>query len=150
MKNRSIIILLSAVLVGCFMAACNERNQTPVSQTPATPLATPAPTQSLSYTPEMSVMEVDVEECAQNLGKNTGKEYKAKGLVLQLTKDQYVEFVRKDMYAYRSGGYPSATDPRTLKCSIRVLDYINLMSPDRRQFIADLYMTAFKIGYEGK
>ncbi len=156
-KNTVLLLVCSFFLSGS-LAACNSTSSgtasvpatAPQTASPPAQSATPTAAPTLGSTPEMTLIVVDIEECAQNLGKNTGREHKAKGIILQLTKDQYVEFVRKEMYAYRSGAYPSATDAVSLKCAIRILDYLNQMSPDRKQWLADLFMAAYKSGYEGK
>jgi len=151
MISKSTVILLSAlILFSSVIAACSSVGSPPSSSEPVQPLQTAAPTQPSNLTADMSNIFVDLEECAQNLGRNTGRDHKAKMIVLQLTRDQYVEFMRKDMYVYRSGGYPSAADLVSLKCSIKLLDYLNQMSPEKKQWLADLYMAAYKSGYEEK
>ena len=151
MINKSAVIILSGIVIlSGVVSACSSVDPASPSSESTPPMKTAAPTQSLGSTPDMTYIVVDLEECAQNLGRNTGKDRKAKGFVLQLTRDQYVKFMREDMYAYRSGGYASATDAVSLKCSIRLLDYLNQMSLDKKQWLADLYMAAYKSGYEGK
>ena len=151
--NRYKLIILCfslcfSIVSSYFIIGCAAPPQTPVENEPPTQATTPSES---SPTPlELSYIVVDLEECAQNLGKNTGKEHRAKGSELRLTKEEYVEFMRKDLYIYRSGEYKDMADPICIKCAIRLLDYLNQMSPDNKQRMAELYMTAYQAGYDGK
>jgi hypothetical protein len=140
------LCLLFALTISSVSCASEADEPASIPATSAPPAATAAP----DLTGDLSHIVVDLEECVQNLGANTGKDHKAKGIVLQLSEDQYIDFVRQDMYAYRSGSYASASDPVCLKCSIRILDYLNQMSQDKKQWLAGLFMKAYKSGYEGK
>jgi len=135
---------IGIVAVSCSPGASVPETTVSPTVQPSVPAAPP------NLTGDLSMVIVDLEECVQNLGENTGRDHKEKGIVLGLARDEYIEFLKKDMYAYRSGGYAAASDPVCLKCSIRILDYLNQMSQEKKQWLADLYMEAYRRGYEGK
>jgi len=151
MTKKNVAFILSGVAVMTCMTACSG-TAAPPSSSPATvaPAAAATPAQAPGASAEMAYIVVDLEECAQNLGRNTGEAYKAKGIELRLTRDQYVEFMRKEMYAYRCGEYASASDLVSIKCSIRLLDYLSQMCPDKKQWLADQFMAAFDSAYNKK